>query len=778
MRSCVKGVLSSAILAALTMTAPALAQTTAAGAPPENARNDAIELDTIVVTSRKRSEQLQKVAAAISAFSKADIEAKGVQAIGDVAKQTTGLNFSPIFGSVVATPIIRGSAQTFGAPNVGVFLDGVYLTGKAAIDLALADLERIEVVKGPQSALYGRNTFAGAINYVTKQPSFTPVGSVRVGFGDFGLIEGLASYAGPISEAIAFRVAGHTRKHNGYYTSSLDRGEIDFEDSKGFSADLSYVSDFGLDVTARASYNDDNNGQPASAVVRANGLARTSAIIPPSTGLGLLQSYLGQLPDRPSGRRLSVNTDNAGELNDYGYREQTSRLSVQANYAIDAATLTGITAWSSRDTEYQFDGDNTVCDRLSCPNFGPPIAGNTSRIATSSEDGVTRDFSQELRLSSADDGPLTWLIGAYYYRTSNKAVQRSLSPINGAPTFGFPFLGNRTQSNAIFGALNYKFTDQFGLRLEARSEREKQAFVQYPTKIAGVPASSTSLLTFDLRQNFSFFTPKIVADYQANDDVLVYVSAAKGVKSGGFNTNLRIQADQRRYGEESSVNYELGAKLDWLDGRVRTNAALFRTNWKDQQVACQNPVTAGGTSTQRTYVCNVGQSRIYGLELDTQAKISTDWTAAFGYTYTNAQFTKFVDDSLNATLAAAGQGPYNFVGRSLPYVPRSVFFASLNADAELGDTWRWFGNLALNRQSKQYIRADNLAFIRGRTLANLRFGLKNENWTLSAAIENLADDDSAVTGVRFFDATNFSVPAPLITWSNPRQYSVSAQYRF
>ncbi len=774
MKTYARTTLASAIVFAL-IASPVWAQS---DADSDEISNDATQLDEIVVTARKRSEELQETPAAISAFTADDIEATNIQTIDDVALQTTGLNFSPIFGSVVATPIIRGSAQTFGAPNVGVFLDGVYLTGKSALDIALADLERIEVVKGPQSALYGRNTFAGAINYVTKQPTLDQYGTIKTSFGNYGQGEIQASYSGPLSESVAIRLAGRHREHDGYFKSSLDGGQIDFEESAGASMDLSFLSDFGLDMTLRTSFNDDNNGQPASEIVRANGLNRVTAVIPPSTGLGLPQSYIGQLPDRRD--RLAVNTVSNGEINAYGYREKTYRASLQTNYAFDFATLTSISAWSRRDTEYQFDGDNTVCDRASCPNFGPPLAGGSSRFATSSETGKTRDISQELRLTSNGDGPFTWLGGLYYYRTTNKAVQRSLAPITptAAATFGFPFLGNYTRSVAFFGSVGYQFNDQWGLHVEARKEREDQEFIQYPTRVAGVPATSTSLLTFDLNQDFSFFTPKAVVDFKLSPDTLLFASISKGVKAGGFNSNLRILDTQRRYQEESSRNYELGAKMDWLDGRLRTNATLFRTDWDDQQVACQNPISAGGTSTQRTYTCNVGESKINGLEFDLQALLTEGLVANFGYTYTNAEYKKFVDDSLAATLVNAGQPAYNFVGRKLPYVPESVFFAALNGEMELADSWRGFGYLGINRQSKQYLRADNLAFIRGRTLANLRLGVRNDAWTISAAVENLADDDAAVTGVRFFDSTNFSVPAPLVTWSNPRQYSVSVQYNF
>ncbi|PZN94899.1 MAG: hypothetical protein DCF31_08050 [Alphaproteobacteria bacterium] len=150
---------------AIVLAAPALAQS-----PPAPARVDTAagaDGNEIIVTARKRNERLQDVPVAITAFDAADIKSARIERLADLAKLTPGLNYAPLFGAQNQLPIIRGAAQTLGQLNVGVFLDGIYLSGKAGVDLELNDLQRIEVVKGPQSALYGRNTFSGAINYVT-----------------------------------------------------------------------------------------------------------------------------------------------------------------------------------------------------------------------------------------------------------------------------------------------------------------------------------------------------------------------------------------------------------------------------------------------------------------------------------------------------------------------------------------------------------------------------------------------------------------------------------
>jgi len=763
-------------------TAPAIpapqSGTPAGGGATARADDNPLALDKIVVTARKRSEELQVTPQAITAFTGDDIRRTGIANISDIALQTTGLNYSPIFGKVVATPIIRGSAQTFGAPNVGVFLDGVYLTGKSAIDIDLVDLERVEVVKGPQSALYGRNTFAGAINYITKRPSFDPKGEVRVTAGSDGLREGLASYSGPISDQLAFRVAGRYSESDGFFKSSLDGGQIDFEESYAFAAELSWQSGDRLSALAKVSYSDEDSGQPASAIVRANALPRVIPIFPPNTGRGLLQTYVGSLPGRPDA--LSVNTTRLNEINDYGYREDTLRASLNVEYAFDSFALTSITALNQRDYEYQFDGDNTFCDRALCPNFGPPIAGGTSRFATSSEIGSIDDWSQEFRLASTTDGALQWLVGFYYYRTDPDAIQRSLSPIGTQANFGFPNIKTPTTSTAVFGSISYRFNDQWRISVEGRAESEEQEFTQRPTVTAGVSPTSASLAVFDLEQDFDFFTPRFVLDWQFSDSALLYFTAAKGVKSGGFNTNLRIFDNQRVFDEESQQMFEVGAKLDWLDGRLRTNLAVYITDWEDQQVACQNPVSAfpGATTTQRTYVCNVGEAEVNGIELDVAFALTEYITLQGGYSYTDARYLTFVDASLAATLTQAGLPPYDFGDRFLPYVPKDAAFASASIDIPVSDSMSFFGHLAFNHSGRQYLRADNLAYIAARNLWNLRVGLRSGDWTVTGFVNNAFDEDSAITGVRFFDSVNFSVPAPLVTWTPPRQYGLTVGYNF
>jgi hypothetical protein len=174
----------------------------------------------------------------------------------------------------------------------------------------------------------------------------------------------------------------------------------------------------------------------------------------------------------------------------------------------------------------------------------------------------------------------------------------------------------------------------------------------------------------------------------------------------------------------------------------------------------------------------VGEAAVDGAELDVLFALTEYITLQGGYSYTDARYLTFVDDSLAATLTQAGLPAYDFRNRFLPYVPKDVVFAAASIDIPVGDSMSFFGNLAFNHAGRQYLRADNLAYIAARNLWNLRVGLRSGDWTVTAFVNNAFDDDSAITGVRFFDSVNFSVPAPLVTWSPPRQSGLTVGYTF
>ncbi len=777
----IKGLLLASIAAAPLFIAPAAAQTAVAAV-------DADAAPEIIVTARKRAEKLQDVPVAITAFDALEIKSARIERVADLAKLTPGLNYTPLFGAQNQLPIIRGAAQTLGELNVGVFLDGVYLSGKAAVDLELNDLERIEVVKGPQSALYGRNTFAGAINYITKRPSDHWTGNVEGTIGDNGLYKGAASISGPLADKVRVRIGGFYREFDGFYTSAIDGGKVDFAKNYGGIGTLELTPTENFTATFRVSYSKEDNGQPPSSVIRNNSAPGVPSGASATQTRNLL--YIGNVPEIAR-NGVTVNTAAVPGLpgGTYGDREESVRASGTLEYDFGGVTLTSITAYAHRNAEYTFDGNNTFCDRpTGCPNFGfpfaPAIPFGKSDFALSSNDGSFRDWSQELRLASNGKQRVEWLIGGFYYDNRTIGTDRGItlpstlaitSYAAAAAAYRYPQSTFTTKAYSAFGSLTFHVTDAFSINAELRYETEDKTFQQAPSVPTGTVGSTA---VFDLKQSFHFWTPRAILNYRLSDSALVYASYSRGAKTGGFNSGLNVFADQRSYQPEFTDNYELGLKSDLLDKKLRLNAAAFYTDWKDQQAACQNPVTAGGSSTNRTYICNVATSKIYGLELEATARPSSWFTLSANYAFTHARYTSFVDASLSQTLTLAGLPQVNFDGKFLPYVPEHKFVVSPRFNIGLPSDTALELRADLLMQSRTYVRADNFQRFAGFEQVDLRATLRNGGLSLQVFVNNLFDNASPVAGVRFFDSVNYSVSSPYVTGNNRRQFGATLGYRF
>ncbi|WP_448586234.1 TonB-dependent receptor [Thermaurantiacus sp.] len=765
-----------------------LAATVLASSLPAHAQETAeaeLAATEILVTARKREESLQDVPLAITAFGREEVRKARIEGLADIARLTPGLNFTPLFGAQNQLPIIRGAAQTFGALNVGVFLDGVYLSGKAAVDIEMNDLERIEVVKGPQSALYGRNTFAGAINYITKRPTDVWTGDGEASFGTQGLVKLIGGVSGPVADIVRIRLSGFYREQDGWYRSAIDGERVDFAQDYGGQVVVELQPAPAFTLTFRALYTEEDSGQPAANVIRTN----SDPARPSGSPVGTIRNlfYKGELPTIPRDG-VTVNQRNDPIVGTYGQTGSTFRSNIKMEWDLGPATLTSLTSYDRRNVDYTFDGDNTVCNQASiappstgCPNFGfpfvPAIPLGASVFATSSNKSYFDDVGQELRLASNGERRLSWLLGFFFYDNKTNGIDRSLAPVTAANArnFGYPNQISTTTSYSVFGSGTLRIADWLGLTGELRYEYEEQTFRQAPTNPNAPPGPSTRV--FNLARDFEFLTPRVILDARVGEQLL-YASVAKGVKTGGFNTNLNITDDQRTYDEEFSWNYEAGLKTSWFGGRLVANLAGYYVDWNDQQVACQNPPQFGGTTTQRTYVCNVGKAEIFGIETDFAARV-TDWFSLIGnYAWTKAVYRAFVDDSLNAQLAILGRGPLDYDGNRLPYVPAHKFLISPRVDFPLVGSYNISGRLDVSWQSKTWLRAENFAFFGDKLNIDLRAEVGNDRYALQFFANNLTDNAVAVGGVRFFDAVNFSVQAPLVFAPPRRQFGVALRAGF
>jgi iron complex outermembrane receptor protein len=304
------------------------------------------------------------------------------------------------------------------------------------------------------------------------------------------------------------------------------------------------------------------------------------------------------------------------------------------------------------------------------------------------------------------------------------------------------------------------------------------AFTGSQTVFPSPPGTTPTTAFIGVNQDFRFVTPRVILNYKVTPDALVYASYAKGKKTGGFNTGLNVFPEQRVYQPEGTNNFEIGLKSDLLDRRLRLNLAAYYNDWNNQQAACQNPASAGGSSTNRTYTCNVAASEIYGLEMEVIARLTDFFTLAGNYTYTHARYQKFVDDSLADALVRAGLPAITFDGKHLPYVPDHKFVVSPQFNFPVGGNASIEARADVQYQSRSYVRADNLQYFGDKTVVDLRLTGRVDNFYLQVFANNVFDNKVPVAGVRFFDSVNYAVASPLVTGANRRQIGASVGYSF
>ena len=310
--------------------------------------------------------------------------------------------------------------------------------------------------RGQQSALYGRNTFAGAINYITKRPSDHWGGNIEGTAGDHNLYKAIASISGPLSDKVRVRIGGYYKSFDGFYRSSIDNGRVDFEKDYGITGTVELTPTENFTATFRASYLDNNDGQPPSIVVRNN----AAPGVPPGSSIpGVFTPtrnliYIGTVP-AVGQNGVTVNTVALPyQLGAFGDREHSWRVNGTLAYDFEGSTLTSLTAYDRRRAEYTYDGDNTICELAAgCPNFGFPFApanpAGQTQFALSSNDGTYRDVSEELRLASSGKRRLDWLLGFYFYDNRTVTTDRGPGSLTAAGFANYSIRAKRRRHRAI-----------------------------------------------------------------------------------------------------------------------------------------------------------------------------------------------------------------------------------------------------------------------------------------------------------------------------------------
>ncbi|CAM2069580.1 TonB-dependent receptor [Sulfidibacter corallicola] len=478
-----------------------------------------------VVTSRKREEKVQKVPIAITTFSKKEIEDAGIDTVHDFVGLTSNMSIIDAQNPGNYTLTVRGITKVRnGDAPVAVMIDGVYQASPNALTRDLYDIERIEVLKGPQGALYGRNALGGVISIITREPTYEREGYVHANVGD-GAQKGLSfGFSGPLSERAFYRVSGSYQDRDGWIDSATLEDEIDPRRDESLAAKLMFIPNDALDISINLSATDTEDGGP------------------------YYLSLADDLADTEPG-------DPFPNLVPLGEREVRDA-SIKMDYQSEAGTFTAVVAHSQLDEFFSADFDFSSVNILKA------------------EETLEFDAtSLELRFTSPDDRRFTWIAGAFY-QDWERSVDTIIS-IDFDQDTNFdaqiPLLeDNDNNSSAGFAQFAYDVRDNFEVGVAFRYDRDEREQTNVST---GLVRSDT----------FDAFQSKLSLTWYPDDRTMAYFSAADGFRSGGFNAP-GTAAFPDQYDEEITRTFELGFKLDRMDRRLVLNGAVFFTEFEDQQV--------------------------------------------------------------------------------------------------------------------------------------------------------------------------------------------------
>lgn len=765
-------------------------------------------VEEVVVTARKRSENLVDVPLSISAFTEEFIEKSGIDSVSDLATQTPGLTLHQGFGRSGAgqgggssnRPTIRGQSNILGVPNVGFFVDGVYVSGNIT-SYQLDNLERVEVIRGPQSALFGRGTFAGAVNFISRKPGEQLRGKIETTVAEYDNYEVNGFVSGPlIPGVLSAELNGRYYDFGGDWknraTGRSDGGE---QSSRNVGASVYFTPSDALTVALNAGWSEDIDGAYVASytgiqchlpTIVSNGppLPRSSTR---QTGY-----YCGEVESEDS---FFTRTDLLDAASVDGVNRTTWRSSLRADYDVNDWTITTIAAYNS------FRNQN-ASDRT----FEQAEISLRPTALGASEDRRS-DWSIESRIASPTDRRLRGLVGAYYYREEDGDGYRLTfglppGPVPiGATNVVHTRIDEQNDSGvrnwSVFGMLDFDITDALSVTAEGRYQVDEIISDQQVLNPSNVL----------LETSFKKFLPRFTGLYRLNEDWNVFANVAKGNKPGGFNV-LPDDADAasaealsrfQSYDEESAWTYEIGMKGSNAARTLSLSTSVYMIDWTSQQLTRTEAYTrVNGTTFARSLIQNAGESRVLGLEIDASVR-PADWLSLrLAYAYSDAEIRDFVDEvqeDLYDTDGLVGQfNPGNDPtgqtrGNKLPQTPAHQVILSGEATRAINSGWTGFIRGDMTYESRRFAQVHNLADSGESYLLNLRLGAETDNVSVTFFVKNALDDRTPAVVSRFVDFTrSLQVPSNLnpaqfqtvtfrdmlVAHPRKRQFGISAAYRF
>ena len=760
----------------------------------------------IVVTARRRAETIQTVPIAMSVIGGTALAETGAYNVSRLTQLQPTLQFYSTNPRNSAANI-RGLGAPFGLTNdgieqgVGIYVDQVYYSRIASATFDFTDTERIEVLRGPQGTLYGKNTTAGAINITTRKPSFTPEARIELTTGNYQFVQAKASVSGPlIPDTLAIRLSASVTERDGTIHNVVTGKDLNAQDNKSVRGQLYWKPTDTLDLALSGDYGQQN---PNCCVQY---YARTGATQRPLNrqyaALAAAQGYVV-----PSTNAFDRVTDVDTPLR---AKQELGGVSLLGNLDLGASTITSVSAWRFWNWDPSNDRDF----------IGLPIT------TVSANPSQQTQYSQELRIASNGKHTLDYVLGAFYFYqtidTQGLQVQgpaasafllnptsaggRNPATLNGLTarnTIGF-----KNTSAALFGKLTWNVSDRFqiapGLRLNY--DKKKGDYVSVVTNGTGTALTADQrgvLAPQSYQPDFDNWnlSGDITAAYTVTSDIHAYATYARSYKSGGINlSGLPLDASNNPILSAATVkpekvnHFELGLKTQFLDRRLTLNLAGFWTEISDYQAT----VTNGQLGVLRGYLANAGKVRTRGLEFDSAFRPTDRFSFYANGAYTDAKYVKFVDapcppELSGGTTATAGQTPSapgtaggispqncDISGQRLPGVSKWAFsygaeydlpatLAGLDGQLYLGYDGSYRSTFSSNPSRSAYTD------INGYALSNFRLGFKaKDSWNVFGWLRNAFDENYYDVLALQSGSTGLIVGQP----GDPRTYGLTVSRSF
>ncbi|HEU0153664.1 MAG TPA: TonB-dependent receptor [Arenimonas sp.] len=738
--------LSLAAMQAVAQTAPAAA---------DEARSDVTTLDAVEVTARRRTESLQDVPVAVSAFSETALKDLQASNIDGLQGAVPNLNIVPGRGSSNSVNVfIRGvgqpdALQTFD-PGVGMYVDDVYYSRINGALFSLFDVGQVEVLRGPQGTLYGRNSTGGAIKLTTKDPFDGDRGAVELTAGNFGRAEGRAYASFQLSETMAASIAGAWINSDGYVTDPTTGKDYNGEDTRAIRAKLAFRPSDAFNATLALDYTRQDNaltlGEPTAPLTQTDFSLGTVVLRPYVPGEYNFQT------------RTSFDPDQGQELTHAG-------VSLAMNWNLnDRFLFKSITAYRELETESYIDIDASEFE------LGDVLVA------------IDQDqFSQEFQLQYDNGGNFKAVMGLFYLDENVPSHQEAYADdflaFGGVPLTFLRTIDDDLSNTSYAGFVHasWEFAPTWTLSTGLRYSKDKKNYFRTTSTFSNLALLAADPQNeFTIEDSWSAWTPSFSLQKQVSENAMAYVSGNRGYKAGGFNGRANTAPEISSFDPEFVTTWEVGMKLQSEDRRMRGNFALFSSDYTDFQARVSEIQNPGAPIPTFAFpVLNAAELSIRGAEFEGSALLGEATVVSAQVGFQDARYDKFVDPR-----TATNPALFANIHDHVPFSPKVTARLAVQHTFDLAGGSRLAVGADASYRDETWLSVDNRVNLRQGeyTLYGL-FGAWTSaegQWEVRAGVRNLSDEVYKTEGQEFSSVGNIQTAY----YGMPRNYYASLRYNF